>query len=200
MTLGEKISACREKRGLSREALAERLKVDAQEVAAWETGEKEPGLEVLTALSQALGVSVDELLTGRPAGSTVELIRQKPDARAFMAAATACNILGLLLAVLLKSEIAFGIGLSLFIMGVAVYAIGVCVSAEESVKWVRKRFWVICIWFAAYWPAKIYSILFCQINMYTNDGDSAMTAIYIAVVIAYFFYHYINYLIKIESK
>ena len=38
MKIGQKISACRKKRGMSQEDLAERIEVSRQAVSRWETG------------------------------------------------------------------------------------------------------------------------------------------------------------------
>ena len=63
MKLSEKILYCRKRAGLSQEALAERLGVSRQAVSKWETGEALPETNKLAALAEALGVSVDWLLS-----------------------------------------------------------------------------------------------------------------------------------------
>lgn len=63
MKLPEKILYCRKRAGLSQEALAERLGVSRQAVSKWETGEALPETNKLAALAEALGVSVDWLLS-----------------------------------------------------------------------------------------------------------------------------------------
>lgn len=63
MKLSEKILYCRKRAGLSQEALAARLGLSRQSVSKWETGESQPETAKLAALSAALGVSVDWLLS-----------------------------------------------------------------------------------------------------------------------------------------
>lgn len=52
----------REKRGLTQEALAEKVMVTRQAVSRWETGETQPNTETLKLLSKELGVSINTLL------------------------------------------------------------------------------------------------------------------------------------------
>lgn len=63
MKLSKKILYCRKRAGLSQEALAAKLGISRQSVSKWETGESQPETAKLTALSAALGVSVDWLLS-----------------------------------------------------------------------------------------------------------------------------------------
>lgn len=63
MKLSEKILYCRKRAGLSQEALAAKLCLSRQSVSKWETGESKPEMAKLAALSAALGVSVDWLLS-----------------------------------------------------------------------------------------------------------------------------------------
>lgn len=156
MTLAKIITTCREKRGLSQEALAERLNITAAEVAAWEKGESEPAIKELAALSQALDVSIDELVTDSPTHGAAETVPSKPDARIFLAIATACNVLGFLYDAMFSDIVSKALGLTLVVIGITVYVIGLCVSSEESKQWVHLRFWAVNIWFLAYWPAMAF--------------------------------------------
>ena len=63
---GDVIRALREKKGLTQEALAERLFVSGKAVSKWETGKGYPDISLLEPLAAALGISVIELLSGRP--------------------------------------------------------------------------------------------------------------------------------------
>lgn len=65
MTLGENIQQLRKRHGLSQDALAERLDVSRQAVSKWERDEAVPELDKLVALSQAFGITLDELVTGQ---------------------------------------------------------------------------------------------------------------------------------------
>lgn len=63
LKLSEKIQYYRKRAGLSQEALAAKLGLSRQSVSKWETGESQPETAKLAALSAALGVSVDRLLS-----------------------------------------------------------------------------------------------------------------------------------------
>lgn len=60
--LGEKIWRLREERGLSQEALAEKLDVSRQTVSNWENDRATPDAYKLKQLCEALGVSADGFL------------------------------------------------------------------------------------------------------------------------------------------
>lgn len=62
MTLGEKLQALRQKKGLSQEQLAERLEVSRQSVSKWESGQSRPDMDKLVVLAELFGVSTDYLL------------------------------------------------------------------------------------------------------------------------------------------
>jgi putative transcriptional regulator len=63
---GRRIVRLREMRGWSRGDLARKLDVPRERLAKWERGAHEPRLAMIEPLGNALGVSVDELITGRP--------------------------------------------------------------------------------------------------------------------------------------
>lgn len=67
MELEEKIRRTRQQRGLTQEALAERLEVSRQAVAKWEHGGARPSTENLIALSRVLEVPLEELTGAAPA-------------------------------------------------------------------------------------------------------------------------------------
>ncbi len=61
MNLTEKIRALRESAGLTQMELAETVGVSEKVVSKWECGETKPSAEVLPALADAFGISIDEL-------------------------------------------------------------------------------------------------------------------------------------------
>ena len=61
---GSVIKSLREKKGLTQEALAEKIFVSAKAVSKWETGRGFPDISLLERLSSALDISVIELLSG----------------------------------------------------------------------------------------------------------------------------------------
>ena len=64
MSLAERILALRKARNLSQEELAEQIDVSRQAVGKWESGQSQPDLDKVIALSEFFGVSCDYLLKG----------------------------------------------------------------------------------------------------------------------------------------
>ena len=64
-TLGKRIAALRREKGLKQDELAEKLGVSAQAVSKWENDQTCPDISLLPLLAKTLGVSVDELLSGK---------------------------------------------------------------------------------------------------------------------------------------
>jgi transcriptional regulator with XRE-family HTH domain len=64
--LGARIAALRRQAGFSQAELAQRLKISASAVGMYEQGRREPAADLLVALADIFGVSVDYLLTGHP--------------------------------------------------------------------------------------------------------------------------------------
>ena len=62
MNLGEKIYKLRKEKGISQEALAERIGTTRQAISKWETNKGYPETEKLLMLSNVFEVSVDFLL------------------------------------------------------------------------------------------------------------------------------------------
>ncbi|WP_195268997.1 helix-turn-helix transcriptional regulator [Eubacterium sp. 1001713B170207_170306_E7] len=68
MTFQEKLFQLRKEKGLSQEALAERMGVSRQAVSKWESGLSNPDINNLVLLSDVFGVSLDELIKGEEPG------------------------------------------------------------------------------------------------------------------------------------
>ena len=64
---GMKVSSLRKERGLTQVDLAEKLNISNKAVSRWETGEGYPETTLLLPLAEALGVSVDYLLSSEDA-------------------------------------------------------------------------------------------------------------------------------------
>ena len=64
-TLGKRIGALRREKGLKQDELAEKLGISPQAVSKWETDQTCPDISLLPTLAKILGVSVDELLSGK---------------------------------------------------------------------------------------------------------------------------------------
>jgi len=61
---GETIKALREQKRMTQKDLAKRLAVSDKTISKWETGRGLPDISILKDLAKALGISVEELLTG----------------------------------------------------------------------------------------------------------------------------------------
>ena len=70
MKLSQNLAARRRAKGLTQEGVAERLGVSRQAVSKWESGQSRPELELLLALADLYGCSVDDLLRGTPPDSS----------------------------------------------------------------------------------------------------------------------------------
>lgn len=65
MTLGKRIAALRKEKELKQDSVAEALGVSPQAVSKWENDQTCPDISLLPKLAALLGVSVDELLSGK---------------------------------------------------------------------------------------------------------------------------------------
>ena len=64
-TIGKRIAGLRKDKGLKQEALADMLGVSGQAVSKWENDQTCPDISLLPQLAKILGVTVDELLSGK---------------------------------------------------------------------------------------------------------------------------------------
>jgi len=65
MTIGKRIAALRREKNLKQDDLAQILEVSPQAVSKWENDQTCPDISLLPKLAKILGVSVDELLSGK---------------------------------------------------------------------------------------------------------------------------------------
>ena len=65
MTIGKRIGLLRRQKGMTQEELANAMGVSPQAVSKWENDQTCPDISALPKLSKLLGVSVDELLSGK---------------------------------------------------------------------------------------------------------------------------------------
>ena len=79
MTIGERIKAARKKAGLTQKQLGEKMGISYQAVAQWENDLRNPKIETLRAIANALGMPVSDL-TG-----TVNEIASRMDQQALQA-------------------------------------------------------------------------------------------------------------------
>ena len=64
-TIGSRIAKYRKAKGMTQEALASEMGVSAQAVSKWETDSSCPDISALPQLCKILGITTDELLTGK---------------------------------------------------------------------------------------------------------------------------------------
>ena len=76
-TLGKRIAHLRRERELKQDELAAKLDVSPQAVSKWENDQTCPDITALPKLSEILGVTVDELLTGKKE-ETLPAVRMLP--------------------------------------------------------------------------------------------------------------------------
>jgi len=70
-SVGKNIKRFREEKGLTQDAMAEKLNVTRQAVSNWECGKTEPDIDMLHKISCALGVSVEEIIYGEKRQYTI---------------------------------------------------------------------------------------------------------------------------------
>lgn len=78
ITVGKRIAVLRKEKGLRQEDLAQLLGISGQAVSKWENDQTCPDISLLPELAIILGVTVDELLSGRQeTASAVRLIPEE---------------------------------------------------------------------------------------------------------------------------
>ena len=70
-TIGKRIAALRREKELKQDELAEKLGVSPQAVSKWENDQTCPDISLLPLLAKTLGVTVDELLSGKQENAPV---------------------------------------------------------------------------------------------------------------------------------
>lgn len=81
MTLGQNIQTARKAKGMSQEALAEKIGVSRQALGKWEKDTALPGLDNLQALAAELGTGVDALLGAQAESPPARLAQHGVPAR-----------------------------------------------------------------------------------------------------------------------
>ena len=74
LTLGKRIGQLRRAKGITQEALAEKLGVTPQAVSKWENDGSCPDIALIPELAKILGISTDELLTGKKPETAMRLL------------------------------------------------------------------------------------------------------------------------------
>ena len=159
-TLAQRILNQRRARGLSQEELAEQVGVSRQAVGKWESGQSQPDLDKVIALSRFFEVSCDWLLTGRepeapaapaPGGAEGNYDRQ------VLILATVIDLAAFILSLALWGHYQTGLCTAVALIGSAVGAgcFLACSAAlaprlgEERIRRRQLRFWQVNIWIIA---------------------------------------------------
>ena len=71
MTIGRRIAQLRREKGLTQDELSQMMEVSAQAVSKWENAQTCPDISSLPKLAKILGVTVDELLSGKEENAPV---------------------------------------------------------------------------------------------------------------------------------
>jgi transcriptional regulator with XRE-family HTH domain len=77
MTIGKRIAALRREKGLKQDDLAGMLEVSPQAVSKWENDQTCPDISLLPGLANILGITVDELLSGKQENAPVVTMVQE---------------------------------------------------------------------------------------------------------------------------
>ncbi len=60
--LGDRIRFCRDSKGISQEALAEKTSLSRENINRFENASRRPGIDAIVDIANALGVSIEDLL------------------------------------------------------------------------------------------------------------------------------------------
>ena len=74
-TIGKFISKCRKDKKMTQQELADKLGVTDRAISHWENGRRLPDYSLLKPLSEILGVSINELLTGEKINEKDALVK-----------------------------------------------------------------------------------------------------------------------------
>ena len=173
MKLNENIYNFRKEKGLSQEALAEKVNVSRQTISNWELGETTPNPDQLILLSKAFKISIDILVGNEIENNDND---KKLDARLFTICSTAINFIGLIVAISVWIEkqlpSAVTIGLIFMSFGCVMFAIGQFFGKNKNHTLIY--YFLINILFLVLIP---YSCLFNIIDGLTNGFSWQITPI-----------------------
>lgn len=178
MTLGEKITHLRKKRGLSQEELAITLNISRQAVSKWETGEAKPDTDKVVALAEYFEVTTDWLLrdiaplethTGTDAHMSPAQARAgAPLLLCLTLGASACGLFLLFYGRFVSaSDIPSVIGLILQICAIAM-AMGFGLYLKNGIDTAQgsgfiRAFWRVDIWMVALLPLRMLYFTFMRL-------------------------------------
>lgn len=79
MTIGRRIAQLRREKGFTQDELSQMMEVSAQAVSKWENDQTCPDIASLPKLAKILGVTVDELLSGKEENAPVAQVLAPED-------------------------------------------------------------------------------------------------------------------------
>ncbi len=74
LLIGQRVREIRQRQEITQEQLAEMVDVSSTYISCIERSAKKPSLEVLVQISNALGITIDELLTGNQFNNPTEYL------------------------------------------------------------------------------------------------------------------------------
>ncbi len=129
-TLGKMIASLRKAQGMTQADLAEKMCVTDKAVSKWERDLSCPDVNTLSRLAEVLGVSVEELISGKPAGEgapKAEKVQQIIDT-ALKGVAIAAGIAVVVLGVLRQIDTQS----ALVLLGIGLACLGISALTDEK--------------------------------------------------------------------
>lgn len=152
MSIGDRIQSLRKSKGISQEALADKIGVSRQAVSKWESEQSTPDIDKIILLSDYFETTTDYLLKG------IELTKEsekKWNAMLFSAAGTILNTTGLVAAIAVWIEqqrsCSVGIGLVIMLFGTGIFLAGQIIDSKAKEK-ARYFFILPNIWILPFIP------------------------------------------------
>ncbi len=145
---GKFISDCRKSRGLTQRALGEQVGVSDKTVSKWECGKGLPDVAIMLPLCEALGISVNELLSGerldekhyreKAEENMMDLIKEKKENKKKVILAVLASFIAILggitpIAVAGLLEMATPLRVLLIAIGMVVVVMGIAIAV--ALEW-----------------------------------------------------------------
>ena len=77
-TIGKRIGYYRRQKGMTQEELAQKFDLSTQAVSKWENDQTCPDIQLLPELCEILGITADELLSGKP-NPAAQMVTMQPN-------------------------------------------------------------------------------------------------------------------------
>ena len=159
---GTLIARCRKERNMTQAQLAARLHVTDKAISKWERGAGLPDIHLLEPLSQALGVSLVELVQGqRSAGEVLAMADAEQlvaDTIRFSSRGTAAKAVGVTALGLIGAACVFLLGLLLTEGSIVLYSVGSLVSGLLA------------------WAAPVWQMTLCRSGRTAPAGSISLAA------------------------